>query len=181
MTGPTRQSRRIDRVLSAGFTADLSGIPLSVLRDRRAAATAEESDLSYLRRMLHGRIDIIEAESARRADGDESPLMAKLAEILRDPPSSRVASVRYLPIDTAAAGEYRNELEAALSDLAVPDLAGCSDAALREAAEALHRYEREVSDLRRRVQFITDECAAELGRRYRVGEAAIDDLLVAGD
>lgn len=181
MTGSTKQSRRIDRVLAADFTEGLSAIPLAALRERRAEATAEESDLSYLRRMLHGRIDILAAEAARRANGDDSPLVAKLAEILCDPPSSRVASARHLSIDRPGAGEYRGEVEAALSALALPDLAGCSGEELRTAAGALERYEREVSDLRRKVQFVADECAAELGRRYRVGEAAIDDLLVAGE
>jgi hypothetical protein len=69
-------------------------------------------------------------------------------------------------------------LEARLRDLVVPDLADCSDAILRSAAAALCGYECEVSDLRRRVQFVADECAAELARRYREGEAAVDDLLV---
>jgi hypothetical protein len=36
-----------------------------------------------------------------------------------------------------------------------------------------------VSELRRRVQDVVDECAADLARRYREGEAAIDDLLLA--
>jgi hypothetical protein len=178
-TGPAAR-RRIDRVLDGGFTAGLSDVPLAVLRERRAEASAEEGDLSYLRRVLHGRLDIIAAESARRADGDQSPLVARLTEILSDPPSSRVASARHLPIggDTPS-GEYRVALEAVLRDLAVPDLAACPDEALREAAAALAGYEREVSDLRRRVQLVADECAADLARRYRVGEAAIDDLLVA--
>lgn len=176
----TAAQRRIDRVLDREFTAGLSAVPLAVLRERRAEASAEESDLSYLRRVLHGRLDIIAAESARRADGDESPLVARLTEILSDPPSSRIASARHLPLGgDAQAGEYRVALEAALRELAVPDLATCPDQTLRDAAAALAGHEREVSELRRRVQDVADECAADLARRYREGEAAIDDLLVA--
>ena len=171
--------RRIDRVLDRGFTAGLSAVPLAVLRERRAEASAEEGDLSYLRRMLHGRLDIIAAESARRADGDQSPLVARLSEILSDPPSRRIASARHLPLGGDCPGEYRVAVEAALRELAVPDLASCPDQTLREAAAALADYEREVSELRRRVQGVADECAADLARRYREGEAAIDDLLVA--
>ena len=63
--------------------------------------------------------------------------------------------------------------------LAVPDLTTCSDRTLRETASALSVCEREVSDLRRRVQGVADACAADLARRYREGEAAIDDLLAA--
>lgn len=178
---PHAPRRRIDRVLDRAFVANLPAVPLTQLRERRAEASAEEVDLSYLRRVLHGRLDIIAAETARRADGDESPLVARLSEILTDPPSRRVASVRYLPLGNgdAMAGEYRVELEARLRELAVPDLPTCSDQTLREAATALSGYEREVSDLRRKVQLVVDECAADLARRYREGEAAIDDLLLA--
>jgi hypothetical protein len=171
--------RRIDRVLDHAFTAGLSAVPLAVLRERRAEASAEEGDLSYLRRVLHGRLDIIAAESARRAGGDQSPLVARLSQILSDPPSRRIASARHLPLGGDAPGEYRVALEAALRELAVPDLLSCPDQTLREAAAALAGYEREVSELRRRVQDVADECAADLARRYREGEAAIDDLLVA--
>jgi len=172
--------RRIDRVLDRTFAANLPALPLAVLRERRAEASAEEGDLSYLRRVLHGRLDIIAAESTRRANGDKSPLVARLAEILADAPSARVASARHLQLGKdAPAGEYRVELEAALRELALPDLAGCSDRRLQEVATALAGYEREVSGLRRRIQAVADECAADLARRYREGEAAIDDLLVA--
>ena len=129
--------------------------------------------------MLHGRLDIIAAESARRANGDQSPLVARLSEILSDPPSRRTASARHRPLGGDSPGEYRVALEAVLRELAVPDLATCPDESLRAAAAALAGYEREVSDLRRRVQVVADECAADLARRYREGEAAIDDLLVA--
>lgn len=172
--------RRIDRVLDRAFVADLPAIPLAVLRERRAEASAEESDLSYLRRVLHGRLDIIAAESARRAGGDQGPLVSRLSQILADPPSNRIASARHLGLGgDAAAGEYRIAMETTLRDLAVPDLETCPDRVLEQTATALSACEREVSDLRRLVQGVADACAAELARRYREGEAAIDDLLVA--
>lgn len=185
-TGPAPRGarlprRRVDRVLDRAFVANLPAVPLAQLRERRAEASAEEVDLSYLRRVLHGRLDIIAAETARRADGDQGPLVARLTEILADPPSRRVASARHLPLRNgeATVGEYRTALEARLRELAVPDLTTCPDQILRDAAATLAGYEREVSDLRRRVQLVVDECAADLARRYREGEAAIDDLLLA--
>lgn len=179
-TAAASPQRRIDRVLDRAFTADLPGVALSVLRERRAEASAEESDLSYLRRVLHGRLDIIAAECARRAGGDQSPLVARLAEILADAPSSRIASARHLGLGgESAIGEYRAAIEARLRELALPDLTACSEHTLRETAAALSVCEREVSDLRRRVQGVADACAADLARRYREGEAAIDDLLAA--
>jgi hypothetical protein len=168
---------RLDRVLAADFLTDLTELPLGGLRDRRAEAIAEEADLSYLRRVLHGRIDIIAAELARRASGDNHPLVTRLKEILADAPPGRVASARHQPIDRPRVGEYRLRIEARLQELALADLGSCSDDALCRAADALHDYEREVSELRRIVQQAVDKCAVELGRRYREGEATVDDLL----
>jgi hypothetical protein len=175
-----RGPRRLDRVLAPDFSHALGLLPLVDLRNRRATAIAEEGDLSYLRRMLHGRIDIIAAELGRRAQGDRSPLVGRLAEILADAPPARTASARHLTIDRGGAGEYRRDLEAVLADAASPDFAAGSEEELRSAALRLADHEREVSELRRKVQQVVDECAAELTRRYRVGEAAVDDLLHEG-
>lgn len=172
--------RRIDRVTAAAFVADLGALPLRELRERRADALAEEADLSYLRRVLHGRIDIIAAELDRRRCGDTSPLLAGLTAILADPPPGRPASARHLRLSGPLRdrpGEYRAEVEERLSELARPDLAAGSEAELAATARALADCERELSGLRQRVQRAADHCAAELARRYRDGEAAVDDLL----
>lgn len=170
-------ARRLDRVLAPEFVRGLGGLPIAGLRDRRSAAIAEEGDLSYLRRVLHGRIDIIAAELGRRADGDPSPLLGRLAEILADAPPTRAASARHLPMHHGGPGEYRRDLEAVLADADCLDLAAGAEAELRDVALRLAGHEREVSELRRRVQQVVDDCAAELTRRYRVGEATVDDLL----
>jgi hypothetical protein len=170
---------RIARVLAAGSGGDLSALPLDLLRSRRGEAIAEETDLSYLRRMLHGRIDILAAELSRRANPAQGSLVAKLAQILADDTSARTSSARHLPIDGASAGDYRLRMEAALDEMALPDLGNYPEAALLEAAGRLRDCESEVSDLRRRVHAIVDRYAIELGRRYREGEAAVDDLLAA--
>jgi len=170
---------RIDRVLAADYLDNLPGLPLDVLRSRRGEAIAEETDLSYLRRVLHGRIDILAAELARRANPDQGALVARLGRILADGASARPSSARHLPIDGASAGDYRLRMEAALDEVAVPDLGGYPEAALLDVAGRLRDYETEVSELRRKIHEVVDRCATELGRRYREGEAAVDDLLAA--
>ncbi|HEY3868538.1 MAG TPA: aerial mycelium formation protein [Actinocrinis sp.] len=177
-----RGLRRIDRVTAEGFAADLGALPLRELRERRADALAEEADLSYLRRLLHGRIDIIAAELDRRRLGDTSPLLAGLTAILADPPPERPVSARHLRLNGPVRdrpGEYRAEIEGRLSKLARPDLAGCPEPELGATARALADCERELSGLRQQVQRAADECAAELARRYRDGEAAVGDVLDA--
>jgi hypothetical protein len=176
MTDVTRRAeRRLDRVLAADL--DLSGLGTAQLRERRGEAIAEEADLSYLRRLLHGRIDIITAELRGRAAGDASPLIDRLTEILADQPAPRQASARHLPVGGVSVGEYRVEMEAALAEIDLPDLDSCTAARLTEVADRLTRHEQEISALRRTVQHVVDAYAAELARRYRAGEARVDELL----
>jgi hypothetical protein len=54
--------RRIDRVLDLSFTEEVERLGLPELRARREDAEAEEADVSYLRRLLQGRLDILRAE-----------------------------------------------------------------------------------------------------------------------
>ena len=46
------------------------------------------------------------------------------------------------------------------------------------SAVMLERHEQQVSRRRQRLQRTADECSAEIARRYREGEAQVDDLLV---
>jgi len=172
---------RIGRVLAADYLDELSDLPLDELRSRRGEAIAEETDLSYLRRMLHGRIDILAAELARRANPAQGALVARLGRILADDASARPSSARHLPMDGAGggAGDYRLRMESALDEAAVLDLGGSPEPVLLDVARRLRDYETEVSELRRKIHEIVDRCATELGRRYREGEAAVDDLLAA--
>ena len=77
--------RRIDRVLDPGFIAEAGSLDLAELRARRDDAEAEEADISYLRRLLQGRLDILRAELVRRSQGgdlDVAGLRAALPSIL---------------------------------------------------------------------------------------------------
>jgi hypothetical protein len=79
--------RRIDRVLDPGFTDGVDQLDLPELRARREEAEAEEADVSYLRRLLQGRLDILRAELVRRSAGgdqDVGGLLAGLPAILTD-------------------------------------------------------------------------------------------------
>ena len=59
--------RRVDRVLAPDYLVGLSQLSLEEVRARRAEAEQEEVDLSYARRLLQGRVDILRAEQDYRA------------------------------------------------------------------------------------------------------------------
>ncbi|MCL7492335.1 MULTISPECIES: ABC transporter substrate-binding protein [Streptomyces] len=157
-------------------TPDLSGLGLPELRVVRRDSQQEEADLSYLRRLLQGRIDILRAELARRS-AQHSPLLDRLPEILTDLPSRHRSSARHVTVGTPHSEEYRRLAEEMLGEVELSDLTARTDQELHDAMGRLIRYEQQVSRRRQSLQRTTDDCSAEIARRYREGEAQVDDLL----
>lgn len=156
--------------------AQTSSLGLPELRALRRDAQRDEADLSYVRRLLQGRIDILRAELARRSD-PESPVVDRLSEILADAPSTRSASARHVTLGTPHSEEYRVLAAEMLSDVELSDLGARTDAELYDGMGRLVRYEQQVSRRRQQLQRTVDDCSAEITRRYREGEAQVDDLL----
>ncbi|MEV6780614.1 AmfC protein [Streptomyces syringium] len=159
----------------------LGDLRLAELREVRRDAQRDEADLSYVRRLLQGRIDILRAELARRA-APGSPLMERLvvdrlSEILADVPSAHRSSARHVTLGTPHSEEFRRLAEDMLSEVELSDLAARTDHELHEGMARLVAYERQVSGRRQQLQRTTDDCSAEIARRYREGEAQVDDLL----
>ncbi|MEO3766964.1 ABC transporter substrate-binding protein [Streptomyces sp. B8F3] len=156
--------------------ARLDALGLPELRLLRRSAQQEEADLSYVRRLLHGRIDILRAELGRRAS-PHSPVLDRLPEILTDGPSPRPASARHVTLGTPLREEYRELAEEMLAEVALSDLSARTDEELHQGLARLAGYEARISGRRQRLQRTADECSAEIARRYREGEAQVDDLL----
>ncbi|WUH91800.1 hypothetical protein OG900_17900 [Streptomyces sp. NBC_00433] len=166
--------------------AGLGDLDLAALRTLRGDAQREEADLSYLRRLLHGRIDILRAELSRRAGasasaegapgGPEGPVLDRLPEILADGPS-RVRSARHVTLGTPLSPRVQRLAADMLAEVELSDLDARTDPELHAAMGRLARHEQQVSGRRQRLQQSVDDCSAEITRRYREGEAHIDDLL----
>lgn len=177
--------RRIDRVLSSGFLDRLADRPLDELRALRRDAEQEESDLSYVRRLLQGRLDIMRAEQSRRANGSEpidagseEDFVARLARTLADSgPRSDQSHARMPQVDPSRVGETRRRVEQLAAEVGFSDLGALSDEELAAGIERLRSFEDEVSHSRREVQGVVDACTAEVGRRYKEGIAHVEDLL----
>ncbi|MFC0602729.1 ABC transporter substrate-binding protein [Streptomyces palmae] len=152
------------------------GLSLAELRELRRASQQEEADLSYVRRLLQGRIDILRAELHRRAAPD-APIVDRLAQILADGPSRHRSSARHVTLGTPHSAEYRRLAETMLAEVELSDLRARTEDELHGAMGRLNRYEQQVSERRHRLQLTADECSAEIARRYREGEAQVDDLL----
>ncbi|MCM2577313.1 RsiG family protein [Streptomyces meridianus] len=165
-----------DTAGGTGRGPGLASLQLPEMRGLRRRSQQEEADLSYVRRLLQGRIDILGAELERRT-GPESPVVDRLSEILADMPSRVRSSARHVTLRTPQSEEYRKLAEEMLSEVELSDLEARTDAELHGALGRLVRYEQHVSRRRQQMQRTADECSAEIARRYRDGEAQVEDLL----
>lgn len=177
--------RRIDHVLADDFLAGLPDLPVEDLRARRSEAEQEETDLSYARRLLHGRLDLLRAEADRRASTpDESEsgrstadLVASLSRTLADPPGPSHGLGRHGLVEPSRVGEHRRAAEAAVADPALSDPAQMPEPDLAAAIERLDDLQRTIGAQRGAVQQAADALSGELGRRYREGLLQVEDVL----
>ena len=180
----TGGNRRIDRVLAEDFVDGVGDLPLDELRRRRREAEQEEVDLSYLRRMLHGRLDLLVAESRRRAAGSDSgplaDLVTRLSEVLGDEERAPTRGLaRHVTAEPSRVDDHRRYAESLVADPLTSDLAGLDDEALAAATASIEEQARSVSAGRRAVQDVVDRLGAEVARRYRDGEVDVADVLGA--
>ncbi|TDT24043.1 hypothetical protein EV562_11967 [Streptomyces sp. BK208] len=166
---------------------DLTALSLPELRTLRRDAQREEADLSYVRRLLQGRIDILRAELAGRGSASPSSVVTtaatgsvveRLSEILADAPARQRSSARHVTLATPRSEECRRLAAEMLGEVELSDLTARTDLELTAGMGRLVRYEQQVSRSRQRLQRTADGCGAEIARRYREGEAQVDDLLV---
>jgi hypothetical protein len=171
--------RRIDRVLAEDYLTGISEAPLADVRAQRAEAEQEEADLSYIRRLVQGRMDIVRAELARRSGGGETSLVESLAGVLADQTRGETPRGlgRHVTVEPTRVDAHQRYVEALVADVDLSDTTARTDEELQRALETLAAEEQVVSDKRRQVQKVMDALSAEVTRRYRDGEANVAELL----
>jgi hypothetical protein len=173
--------RDFDRIADPGYLGELTGRPMAEIRAMRSECQRVEASMSFLRRLVQGRLDIVQSELHRRAAGHGSRALADLIAGLPEALSSHVGggSSGRPPADVAPPDEpgLTSEIDEVCSDDRLASLPTTGDDELAELLAGLTRVERTVS-ARRRVMFDRlDALTAELTRRYRTGEASVDALL----
>jgi hypothetical protein len=157
-------------------------LDLAQVRSRREEGNNVEMELSYLRRMIQGRLDIVIDERDRRIQGKGGSDVASLVERLPGILADRVHApgLGRLPTFMAPA-ELGPEATARLDAIAPADrmveIPGLPDRELNSLVEALGALEADVSAQRRKLHDVLLVMQEELIRRYRSGEANVDSLL----
>lgn len=133
-----------------------------------------ETEVSYIRRLAQGRIDILEAERDRRAAGGSlGDLIAALPEILADDgPNTAVANTRAQSLLAPAAGiEWNRGLERLVSDATLATLPTLSDAELQATLGQLRELERDLSTRRRALHGVIDGLTRVIAQRLATNAA----------
>lgn len=177
--------RRLDRILDDDYLAGLEQRTTDEIRGMRDECEQEETGISFARRVLQGKLDILRAEASRREESGDDPhaasILGLLPDILRDQTHTPPAQAR-MPHYLVPPGtdQHRREVDQLAGDDVLANLADRSSEELVEVAERLSVKERELSSLRRRLLDRIDALQAELIRRYKAGEARPGDILSRG-
>jgi hypothetical protein len=167
---------RVARVLDPAFVADLESLSLDEIRSRRDEVVAEREFLSYFRRLVQVRSDLLAAERERRRAGREpDPLVDRLTEVLAE--GLRGGTSRGEALRTALSEEDIAEAErranSILGAIALASPEGLSDEDIERALQMLEREERGISADRAAVFQVHDRLQDELTRRYRDDPSSI--------
>lgn len=173
---PVGGKRRIDQVLAEGFTDGLGELDDGEVRRRRGLARAELEYLSFLRRLLQGRRDILRDElDRRRSGGEPQPVVERVVSVLSEGPrgpSRGDAPVVPLPDEELALA--RRRVERLLSDANLSDLGSLSDHDLEGAVRRIDEEERGASSIRSQVIQTLDLLQSEMKRRLRERHGSLD-------
>jgi hypothetical protein len=174
--------RQLETILDASYLDDLDEVSTQELRRRRSECEEQERGLSYARRVLQGRLDILRAELLRREEGGDATagsLLSRLPDILgRDQAATDPLQARATRVDVPAMAEdYGDEVEAIVSEATMHSLPERSATELEELIDRLAAKETELSSLRRQLFDLIDRIRDELAARYKDGRANIGELL----
>lgn len=159
--------RRLDRVLEPAYVADLSSRSDDELRAMKSECLEVETEVSYVRRLAQGRIDILDAERRRRdSGGSVSDLIRQLPSILAGEERPHAPQGRLTTILAPSPSiDWTRGLEKLIGDDTLARLPDLTDDELEDVHERLGQLDTDVSETRRKVHAVIDTLDLELTSR----------------
>jgi hypothetical protein len=174
----------LQHLLARDLLPDVTAVPLDDLRQLRVECSLAEGDVSFVRRVAQGRLDIVGHEIRRRSGASDSApdltgLLFDLPDILSLGATSASPGGRMLAIHEPGvlAQALLDDLDGAAAPGELTALDQLADHRLALLLEGLRDFEVELSTNRRRLHERIDSIQGEIARRYRDGEASIESLL----
>ncbi|HLI57257.1 MAG TPA: hypothetical protein VKY26_09545 [Actinomycetota bacterium] len=164
--------RRFDRIVDPAYLENVQALPIDELRKRKDECEGLEVEISYARRLIQGKLDILRHGAERLADGDPigvAEMVEDLPGILADGATGSSPRLsRIMAPDNA--DNQRREVERLASSTDLARLEELSPNEIDEMVNRLAEAEKETSQRRRRIQGVMDQLTGELVRRYREGQ-----------
>ncbi|MEA2009121.1 MAG: hypothetical protein U9N78_00280 [Actinomycetota bacterium] len=171
--------RRIDQVTDPAYVQDLGSLSMEDLRDRRRVLDDLDTEFSFYRRMLHGRMDLLSFEMKRRSGEETRSLIEALPQILADgidgPSRNTIPKDLSLTLPELS-GTGNRSIDRVLGDGFLAFLPSLEDDELEEIQATLTEAEHQISVQRRTVYDVYDLINEEITRRYRNGVVDTTDL-----
>lgn len=164
--------RSVDRIFDPAYVENLLTMPIEELRGKKAECEALEAEVSYARRLIQGKLDILRHGAERIAGGDRlgvTEMVEDLPSILSDGVGGSASRLQRVLTPVNAASQ-RREVERLASAADLTRLEELSSIDIQEMVDRLSEAEKETSQRRRRIQGVMDQITAELVRRYREGQ-----------
>ena len=165
--------RRIDILLEPDYLDDIGDVDIEELRRRRHTAEDVETQISYYRRLLHGRMDLLNFELRRRRGEEERSLLEALPEILAagmvfgpEPSLRHIETMPPLPSTTG-----RRLIDRIMDDGVLTRLPEMDNEEVIDAIERLSEVESELSAQRKQLHSVIDAIQEEIVNRYRTTQA----------
>lgn len=166
--------RLVERLTDPSYAQDLGERSVEDLRRLREECREGENELSFERRLCQARIDILNAELARRAGRTEGSLVENLPEILKtEPPGSGGPLPERAPDFSIPrnADIPRRRVEEVVGEEVLARLSSLPPEDISERLRSLEAHEAAVSARRKQVHEVMDRIQGEIVRRYASGEA----------
>lgn len=162
--------RRIDVVLDPSYVDGLDGRTVAELGAMRVEVDELENELSFYRRVLHGRLDVLRFEQRRRRGEDDRPILDVLPELLS-------AGMDGGPVGTSDLGRLRAEFAPELPEVErrfarvmdddiLTRLPEIDDDGLVREIDELVALEGDISARRTRLHEVHDAIVVEIGGRH---------------
>jgi hypothetical protein len=163
---------RILQLLDPEYVASLDARSLDDVRAMRSRCAEYELTVSYDRRMVQARMEILDAERDRRQRGGSlDDLVADLPRILGAEPgrpsasATRVANAQPPTIEL----HWPDGREELIADSTLANLPSLSEQELDETGERLREFERELSTMRHDLHGVIDVLDREIASRQVAG------------
>jgi hypothetical protein len=171
--------RRLDRVLDPDYLDGLEGHSLDELRELRSTAVEVENELSYYRRLLYGRMDLVKFEQRRRSGEEDRSLIDSLVDILTDPErQDRTESrgTRHIVTDLPPLPDVgKRDIDEVMGDGVLTRLDEATAEELQASLDGFEKMVGEINSQRIASQKVIDSLSDVIAERFKAEVSAPGD------